>query len=330
MRLHLLPLALLFAAPIPAAPVPKEKPRDGVIMVAINRQPTVIRLYKPDGTLISERSVENVCDCSLSPDGKRVAVCAQDLSTKETKFHVYVVDVAAEGKELGESLTGGFHHPRTAWSPDGGTLYVSNNEPPPPGSFQLKPGKVTVCDVAKRTAEVNESLQGHIVIGVSPDGRRLFTGREDGPKREWRNELLDRRTLKPVDTAVEGVRFVNLLDDDTFVGIRSKPGGPANISEWVFVSVTTKKVTPVPLPKELTGETASIYRIYPAPDGRRMLMLWSEEVDKPADWQGNEPCRPRRVTVCDRDGTNAKTLLRPDVKSMSDYYDTQFGWVDWR
>lgn len=328
MRLRLLPLALLLAIPAPAAPVPKAKLRDGVIMVATNSQPTHVRLYRPDGTLLRERSFENVCDCSLSPDGQRVAVCVQDVEAKGTSYDVRVVDLSADEKGLGKPLARGFYHPRTMWAADGKTLYISNYDPPPPDSNTLQPGKVTVCDVAKNTAEVNDSLTGFAVLAESPDGR-LLTGRQDGPKRAWRNELLDRGTFKPADLGDHGVSVLNrnLFTDDTLVGFRPKSDGK---TEFVFLDVKTKKVSPVPLPKGVTSESAEVLSAHLAPDGRRMLVLWSEEVDKPADWQGNEPCRPRRLTVCDRDGTNARTILRPEVKSARDYFGTQFGWIDWR
>lgn len=315
--------------PAVAAPVPKGKPRDGVIMVATNSQPTPVRLYTPDGKLLCERSFESVIDCALSPDGKRVAVCVLDRTAKGTSYDVYVSDVGSDGKELGEPLARGFYHPRVVWAPDGKALYVSNSDPPPPDSNTLQPGKVTVCDVAKKTAEVNDALTGFTVLAVSADGGRLLTGRQDGRNRKWRNELLERTTLKPDDLGDHGVSILNrnLFADDTLVGYRPKPDGK---TEFVLLDVKSKKVTPLPLPKDASGESANVLSVSLAPDGRRMLVLWSEEVDKPADWKGAEPCRPRRLTVCDRDGTNAKTILRPEVKSEADYFGTQFGWVDWR
>ncbi len=314
------------------APVPKAKPRDGVIMVATNSQPAQVRLYTPDGKLLRELSVETASDCTLSPDGTRVAVCVKDDTVKGESYDVYLVDAAGGGKELGEPLARGFYLPRTAWAPDGKTLYVSTFDPPPADSNTLQPGAVTVCDVAKKTAAVNDSLRGFIVLAVSANGERLLTGREDGRNRKWRNELLDRATLKPVDLGDHGVNILNrnLFADDTLVGLRPKPDGPADIREFVFFDVKAKEVRPVPLPKEVTGESACVLSVHLAPDGRRMLVFWDEETDKPADWQGKAPCRLRRLTVCDRDGTNAKTILRQEVKSADDYFKTQFAWLDWR
>jgi hypothetical protein len=319
--------------PAAAAPVPKGKPRDGVIMVATNSQPTHVRLYTPDGQLLGERSFENVGEVSLAPDGKRVAVFVQNKVVKQVSYDVHVVDMTAVEKEPGEPLASGFYHPRAAWSPDGKTLWVSDSTPPPEGTGLLRPAGVTVCDVAGGTATADDKLNGLVVLAVSPDGKRLLTGRvEEKPKPTWRTELLDRTTFKPIalGDSVPALLNRNLFADDTLVGLRPKPDAPKGKTEFVFFDVKAKTVSPVPLPKELAGESASVVSVSLAPDGKRMLVLWSEEVDKPADWTLNEACRPRRVTVCDRDGTNAKTILRPQVKSAADYYDTQFGWVDWR
>jgi hypothetical protein len=318
--------------PAAAAPVPKAKPRDGVILVATNSQPTHVRLYTPAGQLLHERAFEHVGEVSLSPDGRRVAVCVHDLEAKGTSYHVHVVDLSGDEKGMGKPTARGFYHPRTTWAPDGTTLYVSNSDPPPPDSNTLQPGKVTVCDVTKKTAAVNDSLTGFAVLAVSADGERLLTGRQYGPKRIWRNELLDRTTFKPVglgDTA-PALLNRNHFADDTLVGVRPKPDAPKEKTEFVFFDVKSKKVSPVPLPKELAGESASVVSVTLAPDGWRMLVVWSEEVDKPEDWELDRPCRPHRLTVCDRDGANAKTILRPEVKSVREYNDTLFGWVDWR
>jgi hypothetical protein len=142
--------------------------------------------------------------------------------------------------------------------------------------------------------------------------------------------LLDRTTFEPSPVGADKVFFSRFVDDDTLIGWRKREGG-SDEREYVFFDLTTKTATPVPLPKEVSGEKVRVYSVLPSPDGKRLLFAWDEEVPPPDDWLlTGLPCSPGRMTIADRDGGNAKTIFKPEVKARLDQERSQANWIDWR
>lgn len=313
-----------------AAPVPKAEPRAGVILV-VSGYGSPARLLDTNGAAVGELPFDSVYSCALSPGGTHVAAVVR--TGQQGELALYVVRLAPEIGATGEPLARDLKYPVVAWGADG-KLYVSELVEPPvrANATVLGPGGVTVFDLERKVAAAPKALQGHLVSDVSPDGKRLLASRfVADPAPRWEPELLDAATGKRADVgAPDGVSFARFLGAGELLGSRPKKGAP-NETEYVTFDLAAKRVSPVPVPAEVVGGAARVFRVLPAPDGKRLLFLWTEAVPAPEGWPGGARLEAARMTIGDRDGRNARTIFKPVIRTRADETRNHIGaTVDWR
>ncbi len=326
-----------------AAPVPKDGPPTGVIVYASGYFGVPLRLFSPTGGPL--RELEGIKERTflplVSPDRKKLAFFVEvaaprdpkaDPFTRRTAFALHVVDL--DGKEkLGEPLASGFAHGFAAWVPDSKTVYVTDFSRDVPlkegGGYRSFPGDVTECEVATGKSPVIDALRGHQVVEVAANGKLLLANKFLGD---------DGKTEKAA-FARDGWKTVPLADypADTrprLVQRRIEPDPKAAVqieSEYALVDPKTKVETPVELPAEIDGKEVRLSGVHLSPDGRHLLFVWLERVPAPDDWVPKEwPCMATRLTVTRTDGTGAKTIYRPEVKTRADQLKTHFMCIEWR
>jgi hypothetical protein len=173
---------------------------------------------------------------------------------------------------------------------------------------------------------VDERLADREVRAVSPGGRkRLIRRFEKKADTVMVSAVVDDEGREVAVS--EGIAFMSFLTDDKLLGVRSVK----RKSEWVLFDVTTTTTTVLTPPVEAKGDDDTHPVPYPAPDGRRLLWVWSEEVPQPIDWPfpGN-PCRATRLTVSDVGGKNGKTIYAPTLKTRADDIKYNIADLDWR
>jgi hypothetical protein len=316
------------------APVPKERPREGVIVLVPGYPRTPARLFSANGTVLGELPFDDVYSCTLSPDGAQMAVVVREqvgATPGKWTSGVYVVGIAADRKQVGEPLVSGLKFATVAWTADGKSLYVSELRDPPKGIGFLRPGGVALYDVAKRTATVDKELREYCIVEMSPDGKRLLARRVlTDPTERLETVLLDHATRKVMDVGAEGILFTRFCGANQLLGTRAKPKGGPNETEHVLFDLMTKKAVPLALPKEIPGERATVSKVLPSPDGKRLLFLWAEEVPAPPDWPPGAQCWAVRLTTSDLDGGSGRTIFKPEIKARLDEVRNHVFWVDWR
>lgn len=312
-----------------AAPVPKAKPREGTIVV-LSGYGGAPRLYRADGTFIGELPFKWVWDCALSPDGTRAAVIER---TKDfNKRPLWVVRVGAGADELGEPLAIVENYASVAWGGNEKVYLSEFRDPPGRRSGYMRPDRVTVCDLERGSATEDKTLHGYSICGLSPDGKHLLAQKFVTEPVEGRETVLLDATTGKLNTNLGQLWCPRFYGPDGVLGSRTKKSDP-KVEEYFVYDLAGKRALPLKLPKEVTAGTASVLRVLPSPDGTRLLYVWSEEVPLTVDWPVGlpGPLRAARMTTCDRDGGNARTIFRPEIKTREDETRYHFGGtIDWR
>jgi hypothetical protein len=211
-------------------------------------------------------------------------------------------------------------------------VYVNEFREPPGGrGGYLRPERVTVCDLLRGTATEDKALREYTISELSPDGKLLLAQRfVTEPVQRRETVLLDAVTGK-LSADLGELWSPRFYGPDGVLGSRTKKGEP-KVDEYVVYDLTAKRAAPLKLPKEVTTGTAIVTRVLPSPDGSRLLYVWSEEAPPPVGWPvGAGAFWAARMTTSDRDGGNARTIFKPEIKTRED--ETRFGIggiVDWR
>lgn len=319
-----------------AAPVPKLKPREGTIVLGGGYGGTP-RLFRTDGTVIGDLPFENVWNCVLSPDGTRAAVLVRIRDPKrlvETarRSVLFVIPVGARPDDIGLPLATVDTYSFVAWG--GNTkLYFSEYLEPLQRGDVLRPDRVTVYDLESKTATEAKALRGSTICELSPDGKRFLAQRlVANPVERWEAMLLDVATGKRLEPDICKVDRPRFDGPDGLIGSREKKGAP-NDEEWIAYDITTKRAVPLKLPKEVTAGTACVQYVVPSPDRNRLLYVWIDKMPPPANERGwlRGPLYATRMTMCDRDGSNARTIFKPEIKTREDEArNDNAGIIDWR
>ncbi|WP_168219478.1 sigma-70 family RNA polymerase sigma factor [Limnoglobus roseus] len=316
------------AAAILKAPLPKEKPAAPGTIAFFQQSVGQLRLIDSDGG--NERTLKEIAvsdQVRLSPNGKQVAylVFGGERGTRaEVPRRVFVraIDGGGPGTDLGVL---GRH---LAWSPDGKKLAVTDyDNPPPPAVFEATH---VIVEVATKETTDLKLPKGNILLDWSADGKQFLTEQvvtKAGKPQNNRLVLLpaageEVRALGPVRDTITGGRF---SPDGKFIlalGTGAGKPGEAFRKVPVLIDVATNKVTPVPK----VDDKADAESVCWSPDGKRLAYSWKVrpggtlEVLAGADTES-------RVTVCDRDGTNAKQLA---TTTAAGAFTVIFGSLDWR
>jgi hypothetical protein len=332
---HFGPVRLSAGAPArkTRAPVPKPKPRAEVIVI-VSGYGSPARLFDTDGTYLGDLPFDHVYNCVLSPGGAQMAVVVPEVSDSNAgtgpRYSVYVERVGIDRKAVGKPLATKLKQPTLAWAGEG-TLFITEHDNPPRGGGWLRPAGVSAYDVAKRTATADPLLQPYCIFGASGDGKRLLARRVVvEPAERAETVVLDAETRKPVDLGTTDITWTRFFGSDRLIGTRAKPKGAANETEYVIFDPQTKKAIPVGLPREIAGEPHRLFNVLPAPDGKRLLYCWTEEVPAPPDWSAKVPCQVARLTVADPDGRFGRTIFRPEIKERGDQTRNHIYTVDWK
>jgi hypothetical protein len=330
-RLWLVAVALAALVVPRAAPVPKTKPREGVILVQTGSSDAPPRLFREDGTVLGELPFKKVWNCALSPDGTRIAVivCTND----PIKCELYVVRVGAGADTVGEPLATVATSSLIAWNGHQKLCVNTFRDPLEGERGYIRSEAVTVHDLERGTATEDKALRGYTVCEASPDGTRLVAYRlVTEPAERWETVLLDAATGKLVNGDIGELNCPRFVGSDAIIGYRTKKGAPDKHEHFVY-DFTAKRATPLKFPKELTTDTARVDRVLPSPDAKRLLYFWDEEVPFAFGGAQGTLWAPR-MTICDSDGGNARTIYKPDVKTFKTFQDidrNRFGVnLDWR
>ncbi len=318
------------APPKKNAPVPTEKPPEGVILVSklcTDPPNEILEVLDTSGKSLGHLPVgnlDNVRAARVSPDGKRLAFSLLNEKGKRHQFYstedLFVVDLPLTEPPK-EPAFGDLLDPSFAWAPDGKTLVVSSI----PGDTDVSlravtgtvmPRKTVRYDAATKKEKAIELPKGHAVQDMTPDGKTLLT-----QVKVWnRGGFGYSSFLVPLDTLM-AKRIGD--EDDGFAIARFSPVGnrivgtrvertKSNETGLFLADATTGKVDSHPLSKELTTGLFDASVTW-APDGRRLAVLWSVPAPGAPGLPGGAPGPPgaasrRQITVLDSDGKNAKTI----------------------
>lgn len=319
-----------------AAPVPTMKPREGTIVLGGGYGGTP-RLFRTDGTVLGELPFEDVWNCVLSPDGRRAAVLVRILDPNrlvETNRRsvLYVIPIGGRPDDIGLPIATVHASSFVAWG--GNTkLYFSEYLAPLRRDDFVRPDHVTVYDFERKTATEDKALRGYRILELSVDGKLLLAQRFVAkPAERWEFVLLDAATGKLVNSGLGELSALRFDGPDGLLGSRENKGAP-NDAEWISFDLTTKRAVPLKLPKEVTADTARVLYVMSSPDRSRLLYVWREELPPPTDWPAGlrGPLYATRLTTCDRDGGNARTIFKPEIKTREDEArNDDAGIFDWR
>ncbi|HTY38405.1 MAG TPA: BamA/TamA family outer membrane protein [Bacteroidota bacterium] len=167
--------------------------RDGIMaFVTKSGETDVLHLYDLKADKLQEtirfRELVVLGSPSWSPDGKKIAISAVDMSGKSD---LYIFDLATRALK---QLTNDIYEDRDpAWSPDGSTIVFSSDR-----DADGKQGYLNLFSYDLATAEIE-----YVTIGTanytspawSPDGKLLmFTSDIDGAQNVWMMEMNRQRT----------------------------------------------------------------------------------------------------------------------------------------
>jgi len=231
----------------------------------------------------------------LSPDEAQIASCSGSS--------ICIWDV-----ETGGMLVGPMDHHdvilEIAYLPDGKRLVVSVED------------DVRILDV-EMGEPVFESLQGHTssayCVAVSPDGKWIASGSEDGTVRIWRAETGELAT-GPHTHVIGVVLAVTFSPDSTLIASGSVEG---MICLW---DVSTGRLAMGPLDRHLT----SVYSLAFSPDGKQLASHSDDDTIRVWDVVRNDFATPPDDALLPL--TSAEDLKQRGVyqwkRPMSD------GWVE--
>ncbi len=316
------------------APLPKVKvkPSEGVIVLSSFGAKNQIEIVKPDGTSYRVLNLSrSIREAKLSPDGKRMAyvemleqkpvLVGQKPNTGWVGMNICCFDLEAKAPEV-QTIAEGVHNAFLSWAPNG-RLYFSHVDPDKLEESQ-KPGEFVQSQcwsfdfAAKKKTQVKLPAE-QIICDISPNGKALLTRtlRLDTMKQSLYRTPLD--TLEP-----------QIVSDEHYpaIGARFSPDGKrvlltrvtgsvkdASVKGVYVLDLATRKESQIRLPKEL--EASAFHEACWNPDGTKIAICWYEAIPQPrgapiiAPPGGPAPqWVATRITVCDADGANAKTIVK--------------------
>jgi dipeptidyl aminopeptidase/acylaminoacyl peptidase len=294
----LAPLALLFAATAPSAPV-AAAPATGP-----TRTFTGADLF----------NLEQASDPEISPDGKTIAYVrkSNDIMTDKSRPTIWLVDVASGQQRPLLAGSGSYFSPR--WSPDGTRLaYVATDG----GSPQLHVRWM----VSGESARITGLPDSPGAIAWSPDGRRIaytMFAPDEGPK------------LGKVPPKPEGAKWADPLQVIDAVTYRTDDEGYLKPGFYQLFWVPADGGAPTQL---TFGATHAGGPVSWTPDGRSIL--FSGNLSK--NWE-REPVNSEiyrigigggaPVALTSRDGPDAAPAVSPDGRYVAyiGYDDKKLGY----
>ena len=175
----------------------------------------------------------------ISPDGQSVAFLQETLSTPEAPTDVALVVVPLAGGDVREVAPGWDRWPgRPAWSPDGGSLFVTADEQGAAPVFRVD---VAGGQVVRLTGD-----RGHYSdLQVSPDGLHVYALRDT------------------VDAAPAPVRLDAHAQDQAPTALQGPPSAPAPPGSLTEVEATAED-----------GSRVRAWLVLPDGEGPHPLLLW--------------------------------------------------------
>ena len=294
------------------APVPKAEPREGVIVVASASKEKPIEIVKPDGTPVKVIKPDGWSGSHLarvSRDGKRMLWTDQGSGDATVQFgipwRIHWLDLEAE-KPTAKTIVEDAYLRTAAWSADGKSVYYSRIDPanlPRRGDPFIY--ETWVYDVAAGKKTPLKLPPEHAVLSTSSDGKTLITRTLRFQTEEQVLHLTPLSTLRP-ESLGEVVTAAYSPDGKRLLWAKWPDDRDKSDVAVVFVTdLATKKETEVPLPKEVEGRVCDLCW---SPDAKRIALHWHTREGFPVG--RNAWSSASRVTVCDIDGSNAKTIAK--------------------
>jgi hypothetical protein len=321
----------LFALSLFAAPPAKVVPAEDLILVAklnLKEPGRVLEVLDPAGKSrghLDLGPLMNVQRVRVSPDGRRMAVLrfipvsGSDPNSRgkySYPYDIYVVDLPLVGPPK-EPTIKGVIDPSVAWAPDGQSLFVSSCPTDADVSQnnlrdKMVPRKTIRYDLTTKTEKPVAIPAFHAVQDVTPDGKTLLTQTKVwGPNLiRFSTYLVPLDTLKPklVGKEDDGFDQARVSPDGTkILGTRMKYTKSTDLGLFVH-DVAKGTAAKVPLANEIADQLLNGTAVW-SPDGKRVAVLWEEAVVGPGPvGGGGGGARAKRITVCDANGANAKTI----------------------
>jgi hypothetical protein len=342
------PVIVIIFGSVPAfaAPPAKVVPAEDLILVAkLNfKDPTkVLEVLDPAGKTrghLDLGQLTNVQRARVSPDGKRLAIArfiplsGADPNSRGKYAYpqdIYVVELPLVGPPKEPTIKGVIDL-SVAWASDGQSLFVSGCPADADvGQNNLRdkmvPRKTIRYDLATKTEKPVAIPVFHAVQDVTPDGKTLLTKTKVwGPNLiRFSTYLVPLDTLKPklVGKEDDGFDQARFSPDGTKVlGTRMKFTKSTDLGLFVH-DVAKGTAAKVPMADEIAGQLLNGTAVW-SPDGKRVAVLWEEQVAGPGPvGGGGGGARAKRITVCDANGANAKTIR----EFQSDEYLLHIEWA---
>lgn len=311
-----------------AAPVPKEKPREGWLAVWNNGEPV---LLSPDGKVAHDLKHENWREVKFgslhpSPNGFPVVAVVRTGSIEIGRSHYptcelwLIQDPKKPGGEKlvieGEALTG-----RLIWSRTGGRFYVECH--PPLDEMKAThakhgfegQGKYLAFDLSTRKATDASVPAGHYLIGERPGGSlitngtlvRRMKGAPKGPLPETKEENLfevsaDGKRVEELK-ACPGDLILSDLSPDGRSIIGHRYQSESDTERLVIFDLKSGDQQTLDVP-EFADRSTHLSSVRWSPDGKRIAFTYNHP-KQPITSKGGYI-----LYVCDADGKSGREVYR--------------------
>ncbi len=320
------------------APVPKEMPpKNGLLALWGKGRPVLLR---PDGTHYRDLwhdDYDAAEGCvAVSPDGKRVAVLAQQSAEAlggpyfVTIHKLYIRGIDEKGPGVLMPSEGLTFRGRLVWSPDGKRLYGDAGPTPAEMRKAVAAGKAppfgrdraVVFDVATRKRSDVPVPAGEHLLGERPDGRLLVTSSPMAAKGggwvfRWSWLSPDGKESSPFDLGADQRMTANdhlSADGRRLLSVLGDP--EARHGRLMVSDLVTKKQTVLPL-AGLPAKDFVIERARWSPDGKKIAFYHLPVTEVPGEpWWRWPRGGAATLCVCDADGKNLKVVLKTKAERL--------------